>query len=302
MQKQTKKPMANGLKLLLLAVPFIIFIAAFSYVPLFGWIYAFFDYKPGIPLSQTEFVGFKYFVQIFKDGGELFRVMRNTLVMSGLGLLTSVFPAAFAILLNEIRSTRFRKLVQTTTTLPNFISWIIVYGLAFAIFSNDGMLSNFRAMLGMESTMSIMSNNDMVWIFQTLLGVWKGLGWGAIIYIATIAGIDPELFDAADIDGANRFQKIMNVTVPGMYSTFFVLLLLSISNVLNNGFDQYFAFFNPLVADRIEVLDYYVYKIGILTNDYPLSTALGMTKCLIGITLLFSANFLSKRVRGESIV
>ena len=150
--------------------------------------------------------------------------------------------------------------------------------------------------------MNPLGNGKIVWIFQLLLHIWKTLGWSAIIYIAAISGIDSELYDAASVDGASRFQKIRYVTVPGLYSTFFVLLLLSISNILNNGFDQYFVFFNALVADKIEVLDYYVYKIGILTNDYSLSIAIGMFKSFISVTLLFLANALSRRVRGESIV
>ncbi|HJD29744.1 MAG TPA: ABC transporter permease subunit, partial [Candidatus Blautia avicola] len=131
---------------------------------------------------------------------------------------------------------------------------------------------------------------------------WKSLGWNSIIYIASIAGIDSELYDAAHVDGANRMQTIRHIIIPGLYTTFFVQLLLAISNMLSNGFEQYFVFYNPLTADKIEVLDYYVYKIGVLTNDYPQSIALGMGKTVISVILLFSANWLSKKVRGESIV
>jgi ABC-type polysaccharide transport system permease subunit len=150
--------------------------------------------------------------------------------------------------------------------------------------------------------MNIMSNNSAVWIFQWALATWKFLGWGAIIYIAAIAGIDTELYDAAQVDGANRLQVIRYITLPNLASTYIVLLLLAISNVLNNGFEQYFLFYNPLVADRIQVLDYYVYKVGLLLNDYPVSTAIGMSKTLISVMLLFTANFLSKKLRGDSIV
>ncbi len=299
-----KRHMPDGLKLFLMILPFVIFIFALYYVPLFGWIFAFFDYKPGIPLSKTPYVGLEHFAQVVRDGGELLRVLRNTIVISFLGVLSSPLPIVFSLLLNEIGNSKYKKLVQTTTTLPNFISWIILFGLAFSILSYEGMYNNLLQILGLNRIPppGILGNVDAVWVFQWALGTWKHLGWGAIIYLATIAGLDKELFDAAKIDGANRFQVIMNVTVPGLYSTYLVLLLLQISNMLNNGFDQFFVFFNPLVADKIEVLDYYVYKIGFLANDYPLSTAMGMSKSLISISLLFTANALSKRLRGESIV
>lgn len=297
-----RKSIPDGLKLFLMAMPFVLFVLAFSYVPLFGWSYAFFDYKPGISLTQSPFTGLKVFATIFNSGDDLIRVMKNTLIMSFMGILSSPLPVVFAILLNEMRGRKFKKLVQTTTTLPNFISWIVVFSLSFAIFSSDGMYNSLLRKVGLPiSDLNILGNNDYVWLFQWAIGTWKWLGWGSVIYLATISGIDSELYDAANVDGANRFQTIMNVTVPGLYSTYLVLLLLSISNMLSNGFDQYFVFFNPLVADRIEVLDYYVYKIGILTNDYPQATALGMAKTVISIAILFTTNLISKKLRGNSI-
>lgn len=209
----------------------------------------------------------------------------------------------FAIFLNEIRVPIFKKFVQTTTTLPYFISWIIVFSLSFAIFSNEGLIANILNYFGAsDSYVNLLGENDAVWWMQWFLGIWKSVGWNGIIYIAAIAGIPGELYEAAKVDGANRFQLIRNITIPSLYPTFFVLLLLSISNLLNNGFDQYFVFFNPLVADKIEVLDYYVYKVGILINDYSYSTVLGMLKTIFSVAMLFGANQLSKKIRGESIV
>lgn len=300
---ENKITLTESFKLLLLAIPFIIFVFAFAYVPLFGWAYSFFEYKPGTPLADTAFVGLKYFFKVFRDWKELARVLRNTLIMSSLGLLSSPLPVVFAILLNEIKGKRFKKLVQTTTTLPNFISWIIVYSIVFSIFSADGLFNALKAKLGMSpAAVNILGNVDLVWLFQWSIGIWKGLGWSVIIYLAAIAGVDGELYDAAKVDGANRFQSIIHITVPGLMPTYFVLLLLGISNILNSGFDQYFVFYNPMVSSKIEVLDYYVYKIGILSNDYPFSIALGMYKSFIGIALLFTANAVSKKVRGQTIV
>lgn len=300
--RQKKRLNRNGLLLFLMALPFVAAVIAFSYVPLFGWAYAFYNYKVGYALSHMEFVGFDNFIKIFHERREVFRVLRNTLVMSSFGILSSPFPVIFAILLNEIKSSKFKRFVQTVTTFPNFISWIIVFSLFFSIFSIDGLINTaIRHFHLGDGNFNLLGNNSAVWWFQWAAGTWKSLGWGAIIYLAAISGIDTELYDAAKVDGANRFKSILHITIPGLYSTYLVLLLLSVSNLLNNGLDQFFVFYNPLVADRIEVLDYYVYKIGIYTNDYSYATAIGMWKTLISVMLLFSVNSMAKRLRGESI-
>lgn len=297
-----RKKMTEGMKFFLASLPFIIFVFAFAYVPLFGWAYAFFDYKPGLKLLDCNFVGLDVFAKIWANKGELIRVLRNTLAMSMIGLIGMPLPVIFAIMLNEIKNSKFRKLVQTVTTLPNFISWIVVFTLAFAMFSTDGMLVSLFRNLGIDKTVNVLGNGTHTWIIMWAFGTWKSLGWGAIIYVASIAGIDSELYDAAHVDGANRWQTIRHITIPGLYATFFVQMLLQISNMLNNGFEQYMVFYNPLNAEKIEVLDYYVFRIGVLTNDYPQSIALGMTKTIISVILLFTANRISKKIRGESIV
>ena len=302
MKSKKRKVDKEGKRLLLMALPFVILVIAFSYVPLFGWSYAFTNYRAGMPRESIEFVGLKQFIAIWNNRRELFRVLRNTFALSLIGLVFSPLPMAFAIMLNEIKSQKIRKFVQTFTTLPNFISWIVVFTLAFAMFSSDGMVNNVLRHFGSSSIVNPIGDSKHAWMFQWGLATWKTLGWNAIIYMASIAGIDQELYDAAHVDGANRWQSILHVTIPGLYPTFFVLLLLQISNILSNGFDQYFIFYNPLTADKIEVLDYYVYKIGVLTNNYPQSIALGMFKTVVSVSLLFGANALSKKVRGNSII
>lgn len=300
--KKKSKYSKESMQPFLLSLPFVLFVFAFAYVPLFGWAYAFTDYRAGMQMSDVSFVGLQHFAAIWKNKSELLRVLRNTFAMSLIGLIFSPLPMVFAILINEIKSNKFRKMVQTLTTLPNFISWIVVFTLAFAMFSSDGMVNGLLHRFESSEIVNPLGNADIAWIFQWALATWKTLGWSAIIYIAAIAGIDAELYDAAHVDGANRFQTIMNVTVPGLYSTFFVLLLLQISNILSNGFDQYFVFYNPLTAEKVEVLDYYVYRVGVLSNNYPQSIALGMFKTIVSVTLLFGANKLSQKLRGESIV
>lgn len=274
----------------------------FNYFPVYGWVYAFYDYKPGIPLSATPFAGLEHFREILMDSPDLLNSLINTLVMNFLNILASPLAIIFAIMINEVRSTKFKRFVQTLSTLPNFISWVLVFSLAFAFFSNEGFINMALNKLGLTTSINPLGNEDMTWFFQAGLTIWKTLGWSAIIYIAGIAGIDTELFDAAKVDGANRFRTIWHITVPGIMPTFLVLLLLSISNMLSSSFDQYFVFYNPLVAGKIEVLDYYVYRMGILVGDYPLATAVGMFKTLVSVILLFSVNQISKKVRGHSLI
>lgn len=296
----------RGIKYLLLAVPFLIYVFAFSYVPLVGWIYSVFDYKIGqkfLDFGSMVFVGLGNFQKLFTERSEVLRVLRNTLALSALGLLATPVPVVFAIMFNEIKNSKFKKIVQTATTLPNFISWIIVYGVAFAFFSVNGFVSVLMQKIGIQPpVMGILGDGDHTWVLQWILGIWKSFGWSAIIYIAAITGIDSELYDAAKVDGANKIQSILHITIPGIMPTYVVMFLLAVSNILSNGFDQYFMFYNPMVADKIEVLDYYVYKVGFYINDYSYSITLGMLKSILGIVLLFTANALSKKIRGESIV
>lgn len=291
-------------RLLWMALPFFLLVVMFSYVPLFGWIYGFFDYTPGVALEQSPFVGLKYFELLLADWPDVSRVLTNTLAMSFLSILCAPLPMAFAILLNEMPGRRCRKLVQTATTLPHFVSWIIVFSLSFAIFSYEGLINQILTSLGLAGTdvYSVLTDPNAVWMFQTALDIWKSLGWSAIIYLAAISSIDMELYDAAAIDGANRFKSILHVTVPGLLPTFIVLLLLKVSNIISLGLDQYFIFRNPLVADNIEVLDVYIYRLGIANNDFSYATAVGMLKSVVSITLLFSVNLFSKKIRGDSII
>jgi putative aldouronate transport system permease protein len=229
--------------------------------------------------------------------------MRNTLAMSGLGIATSWCSMAFAIFLSEIKNRHFKKFVQTFTTIPNFISWVLIFAVATAIFSTDGFVSNLMVKLGVWTQgQNLLMSGAHTWIKMLLWGMWKGLGWGAIIYIAAISGIDPQLYEAATVDGAGRFAKIWNVTVPELMPTFCVLLLMSIANVLSNGMEQYLVFENSANTGAIQVLDLYVYKLGIKQGLIPLTTVVGMLKSVISVLLLFTANKISKVTRGESII
>ena len=282
------------------ALPLMFLVLVFSYVPLGGWVISLFEYRPGKALLDCQFIGLKYF-KMFLTDRDVLRVLTNTVIFSGIGFLLSPLPMVFAICLNEIGVSRFKKVFQTMTTLPNFISMIIVYSLAFAMFSSEGLFNSLFALRGAGFQVDLLTNKDLVYVFQTFITNWKNLGWSAIIYIAAIAGIDQELYEAAQIDGAGRMRCTWHITVPGVMPTFIVLLLISTANFINTGFQQYFVFQNPVVYNRIEVLDLYIYKMGLKLGDYPYATAVGILKSMVSIALLTMANLLAKRLRGSSI-
>ena len=210
---------------------------------------------------------------------------------------------AFAIFLSEIKNKHFKRIVQTLTTIPNFISWVLVFAIAFAIFSTDGFISSFMINTGAWTEgKNMLMSGDHTWLKMLAWGIWKGLGWSAIIYISGISGIDQQLYEAATVDGAGRFQRMWHVTVPGLMPTFYVLLLMSVAGILSNGMDQYLVFQNSANSRDILVLDLYVYQMGIVKGAIPLSTVVGMLKSIISVALLFTANGVSKLIRGESIV
>lgn len=296
----------QGYKEFLLILPFIALIAIFAYYPLYGWVYAFFDYRPPMPLTPDRFVGFKWFQSIISSPvkiQQILNVIRNTFAMSGLHLAFSWLPMAFAIFLNEIGNKTFRKVVQTVTTLPNFISWVLVYSVAFNFFNSAGMVNNLLMNLGItDSPILFLQDSDHVWIVQWLWLTWKNLGWAAIMYLAAIAGIDRELYEAAKVDGASRMKSIIHITVPGLMPTFFVLMLLNIANILSNGWEQYYVFQNAFNKEYIQVLDLYVFNLAMGGGSYSVATAISMIKSLISVVLLVAVNGLSKLTRGESIV
>lgn len=305
-EKPKKKKLDQGKRMFLYMLPFLLLCFAFSYFPLHGWIYSFYDYKPPLKLSQCNFMGLRWFKMIFGNPAQvrqLFIVMRNTFAMSFLNIATSILPLFFAVFLNEIKCKWFRKMVQTLTTIPNFISWVLVYAVAFCLFSNTGMVNTVLQNLGVIlKPIKFLDSDSHTYIAMLLWSTWKGLGWGAIMYLASIAGIDQEMYEAARVDGAGRFQLMRYITLPELMPTYFVMLMLSVANFLNNGMDQYFVFQNAFNKAHIQVLDLYVYNIGMTGSSLSLATAISMLKSLISVTLLMAVNGISKKIRGVSLV
>ena len=259
----------------------------FYYLPLAGWAMAFQNYKPKLGISHSEFVGLQKFQTLFSDM-TFIRVIRNTLAMGVINLVvTFVTAIAFAILLNEIKSHGGKKVVQTISYLPHFLSWIIVTGILHDMLSGSGIINEI-----------LMNLHVITQPIVAFANVWKETGWNAIIYLAAITSIDPSLYEAASIDGAGRWAKIKYVTLPGIKPTIMILLLMNVGNVLNAGFEIQYLLGNGLVQKVSQTIDIYVLKWGISQGDYSIGTAAGIFKSAVSIILIVIANQIAKR-NGE---
>ena len=303
--KLTKKQI-RGYREFAYIVPFLILVLIFSYYPLYGWVYAFFDYKPPAPLTWDKYVGLKWFKSMVANDvkvAELMKVLRNTFAISGISLFFSWFPMIFAIFLNEIKCKPYKKFVQTVTTLPNFISWVLVFSIAYCIFNSDGAINSVMQNNGwIDKPILFLNSKSHLWFKMWLWLTWKNAGWAAIMYLAAISGIDEEMIEAARVDGASRMKIIWHITIPSILPTYFVLVMLNLASFLSNGMEQYFVFRNAFNEDYIMVLDLYVYDLAMGAGGYPLSTAFSILKSLVSIALLFATNFISKKIRGEGII
>ena len=305
-EADAKYEMESRFKLFLMFLPFAALCFVFSYLPLYGWRYAFYDYQAGGTLSKDNFVGFQWFTMLFQNEAtrsDIVRVLRNTLVMSGLGIATSWLPMAFAIFLSEMKSARMKRFVQTFATIPNFISWVLVYSIAYSVFSSTGVVNSIGMKLGLWDTPQMfLQSADHIWFKMWLWLTWKNAGWAAIMYLAAIAGIDESLKEAAKVDGASRMQIIWHITIPSILPTYFVLVMLNLANFLSNGMEQYFVFQNAFNKDAIQVLDLYVYNLAMGSGGYSLSTAISILKSVVSLVLLCCTNKISKLVRGEGFI
>lgn len=291
--------------LILMVLPFVLWIIVFKYLPLWGWTMAFQDYKPkaGMTMFDYPFVGLKHFVQLFKDP-MFYQVVRNTLGMSFLQLLFGFpLPIIFAIMLSELRHLKFKKMVQTVSYLPHFVSWVIVAGLFTTMLSGEGIVNDVLMWLNItEEPISFLAVPEYFWGIVVSAEIWKELGWYSIIFLAAIIGIDPSLYEAARVDGANRWQQIWHITLPGISQTVLVILILNIGWIISIGFEKQYLLGNSLVQDYAKVLDLYVLDYGIKLGRYSFGTAIGIFKSLVSIILLFSANKIAKHFTGTAVI
>ncbi len=287
--------------LLMMSLPFVIWLVIFKYIPLWGWTMAFQEVKPAtfaIPIWERPFVGFANFTKAFED--RLFQqTMINTIGISILQIAVgTVVAIAFAVLLNELVFSGFKKVTQTVSYLPHFVSWVIIASIAKNIFNDGGVIDSL-----VGTNLHLMSTNSpLIWLVIVLIECWKEMGWSAIIYLSSMAGIDPGLYEAAQIDGANRFQKIWHITLPGIRPTIVVLLIMSIGGALNVGMERQMLLSNALVQDHTMVLSWFSYMRGIKSSDYGLGTALGVFQSVVGIVLLLIANKIASMVGEDKLV
>ncbi len=290
--------------LIFMSLPFLIWIFIFKYIPLWGWTMAFQSYMPGKGFFEQKWVGFKYFILMFQD--DLFyNVLRNTLAMSFLSLFFGfTLPILLAILINEIRRESFKRTVQTISYLPHFVSWVIVASIFNKMLSVDGgVINNILTGLGLvEQPVQFMAKPELFWWIVTFADVWKELGWNSIIFLAAIAGISPDLYESAMVDGATRFRRIWHITIPGILPTVMVILIMSTGNLINIGFEKQFLMRNSLVRDFSDVLDLYILDYGVSAGRWAFGTAAGMFKSVVSIILVSLANSVSRKSLGIGIV
>ncbi len=275
----------------------------FAYMPMYGIIYSFFDYFPGKSLSESRFVGLKFYQEFFSLP-DVWLIIRNTLVISSLGLTIGfVAPIVLALLINEIRSRSFKKIIQTITYLPHFVSWIVVASLIFTMFGNEGVVNDVLIRLGiLDEPFQLLGRGEYFWGLLTSANLWKGIGWSSIIYIAAIAGVDQELYQAGAVDGLGRFGMAWHITLPGIRPTVLLLFILGIGTLLNAGFEQQLLLGTPTTREYHEVIDTYVYRYGIQLGRYSFATAVGLMSSILGLALVLITNKISKKMTGMSIV
>lgn len=290
--------------LFLMSVPFIVWLAIFAYIPLMGWLMAFQDYKPNKGFFGSDWVGFHHFIRMFRDpilAPKFRQVLGNTLGMSCMGLVFGFsVPIAFAIFLNEAAGYRFKKFAQTVSYLPHFVSWVVVANIISSALSPSGIINEMLVGVGILSKpYNFMTQPKLFWWIVTFSDIWKETGWNAIIYIAAIAGIDQCLYEAAVVDGCGRWGQIWHVTLPGIRGTIITLLIMSIGNIINIGFEKQWLLSNSVVAPVASVLDKYIIDFGISNFNFSYGTALGIFKSVISILMLVAANQVAKKFESN---
>lgn len=287
-------------QLYIMILPALLLLFIFNYLPMYGITLAFKDYNPLKGILGSPGVGLKHFQTLFGDT-DFLKVVFNTLRISFLRIVCGFpVPIILAILMNEIRSSFYKRSVQTIIYLPHFISWVIISGILINLLSSEGPINSLLKMFNIGS-INFFGNSG--WFLGTVIvsDIWKNAGWGTIIYFAAISNINPELYEAATVDGANRWQRIKNITFPGLVPAVSITLIFSLSGVLSAGFDQIFNMYNELVYDVADIIDTYVFRIGITDGRYGIATALGLFNSLVSLLLIMGCNKLIKKLGGVGI-
>lgn len=305
-QGNTWRTIVKQRQLIFMSIPLLIYVFIFSYIPLVGWVMAFQKYRPGPgkTLFNQKWVGFENFKFLFTDES-FFRVLRNTVGMSLINIVFSFITAiGLALLLNEVKNLTFKKTVQTISYLPYFISWVIACSIiSQALSSENGIVNIILMKLHLiDQPVSWLGKGNLFWLIFGVGNIWKNVGFNAIIYLGAMTSIDPNLYEAAEIDGAGRFRKMWNITLPGIKSTIVVLLIMNIASVLNAGFEFQYLLGNGLNIEWSETIDVYTLRYGIKMSNYSLATAAGMFKTVVSVFLLFLANWVCKLLGEERLI
>ena len=297
---RAKKDFQRNWTLYLMFLPVLIFFILFHYKPMYGALIAFQDYKPNLGFAGSPWVGVKHFVRYF-TGPFFFRTFRNTIILS-LELLVFAFPAPIilALLINEVNHKHFKKTVQTLTYLPHFISLVVVIGMITDFSLTSGLFNDIIVFFGGERS-PLLQNPALYRTIYILSDIWQEIGWGSIIYLSALSGVDAQLYDAASIDGAGRFQKLLHVTLPGIMPTIITMLILRIGSLMSLGYEKTILLYNPSTLENADIIASYVYRVGIQEQSWSYSTAIGLLNSVINLTLLLLANKLSKKLADTSL-
>ncbi len=287
--------------LYLFILPLIVWLLIFQYQPMYGATLAFKDYKYNLGIMGSPWVGFKHFEK-FMSSPDFWIVIKNTLIISGMKLLIA-FPAPIllSLLLNEVRSTKFKRTVQTMSYLPNFVSWVVVVQILTVVFSPyGGIYNNIRNMMGLESQF-VMGAKSAFYPIVILSDIWKNAGWNSIIYLSALTSIGVELYEAAEIDGAGRLRCTWHITLPGIKETIGIMFIMAVGNILNAGFDQILLLKQPANVQISEILDTYILNTGLNYGRFEYATAIGLFKSVFAIVMMFIANHVCKKTMEVSL-
>ncbi|MGP4078756.1 ABC transporter permease [Pseudalkalibacillus sp. R45] len=294
------KDFNHGKYIYLMLVPVIVYYLIFHYWPMIGIVIGFQDYIPGVGFFESPWVGLKHFTEFF-NSYYFWRLIKNTFLLN-FWLLVFGFPAPIilALLLNEIRNRFFKRSVQTITYIPHFISLVVVVGIIKDFTATDGMINQFRDLMGKESIPFLQYPEYFRTIFVTS-EIWQTIGWSSIIYFAALSNVDPNLYEAADIDGAGRFRKMWHITLPAIRPTIVIILILTIGSLLNTSFEKILLLYQPLTYETADVISTYVYRKGIENSAFSFATAVGLFNTIINFTLLIIANAISRKISDNSL-
>lgn len=284
----------------LMLLPVILYYAVFCYGPMGGVVIAFQNFKPALGIKGSNWVGMKHFVN-FLTGPYAGRLIFNTLAINILQILFAFpVPIIIALLINEIQCKKYKKAVQTISYMPHFISLVVMCGLLITFCRSDGIFNDFLFLFGIERT-NLLANAKLFRPLYVLSGIWQEAGWGSIIYLATLSTIDQGLYEAATIDGANRFQRMIYVSFPGLQPIIIVQLIMRIGNILTTGFEKVFLLYNPLTYDTADIISTYIYRQGLELSNYSYGTAVGLFNSVVNLIILVMANTISRKVTEESL-